>query len=93
MCRNWELTNECRFGDTCAFAHGDHELQKKRHVPSKYKTRLCKQFHVALYCPYGQRCQFVHSLRERGLSASKYWRNDKIIGELKQATESTKSKK
>ena len=64
MCRNWELTGECKFGDSCAFAHGDFELQKKKHVPSKYKTRLCKQYHVALYCPYGMRCQFVHSNRD-----------------------------
>ena len=61
MCRNWELTGECRFGDSCAFAHGGVELQKKKHVPTKYKTRLCKQYHQSLYCPYGLRCQFVHS--------------------------------
>ena len=63
MCRNWELTGECRFGENCAFAHGDEELQKKKHVPSKYKTKLCKQYHDNLYCPYGLRCQFVHSTR------------------------------
>jgi len=39
MCRNWELAGECRFGDSCAFAHGDYELQKKKHVPIKYKTK------------------------------------------------------
>jgi hypothetical protein len=33
-------------------------------VPSKYKTRLCKQYHYTLYCPYGNRCQFVHSTRD-----------------------------
>ena len=45
MCRNWELTGLCRFGESCAFAHGDSELQRKKHVPVKYKTKLCKQFH------------------------------------------------
>ena len=63
MCKNWEQTGECKFGETCAFAHGDDELQKKRHVPSKYKTKLCKQYHETMYCPYGLRCQFVHSTR------------------------------
>lgn len=61
MCRNWELTGICRFGDSCAFAHGGVELQEKKHVPVKYKTRLCKQYHSNLYCPYGIRCQFLHN--------------------------------
>ena len=32
-------------------------------MPSKYKTKLCKQYHDTMYCPYGSRCQFVHSTR------------------------------
>jgi butyrate response factor 1 len=63
ICRNFELTGKCKFGDNCSFAHGDNELLKKKHVPSKYKTKLCNQYHTHMYCPYGLRCQFVHSLR------------------------------
>jgi hypothetical protein len=33
MCRNWELFGKCKFQDKCSFAHGDHELHKKVHLP------------------------------------------------------------
>eukprot|EP00347_Sterkiella_histriomuscorum_P011792 403371081 len=79
ICRNWELHGTCKFGDTCAFAHGDFELQKKSHVPSKYKTKLCKQYHENLYCPYGQRCQFAHSQRSfQDCTTSASSKNDSI---------------
>eukprot|EP00347_Sterkiella_histriomuscorum_P002049 403369670 len=61
ICRNWELYGYCEFSQSCSFAHGEHELQRKQHVPQNYKTKLCKQFHEHLYCPYGMRCQFLHS--------------------------------
>jgi hypothetical protein len=61
MCRNWELFGKCKFQDKCSFAHGDHELHKKTHLPSNYKTKTCIQFHTTAYCPYGNRCQFLHS--------------------------------
>lgn len=41
LCKSWVKTKTCPYGDTCAFAHGEHELQKKKHVPSRYKTKLC----------------------------------------------------
>jgi len=56
MCKNWELWGKCKFEKTCSFAHGEHELQKKTHLPSNYKTKLCQQFHTTSYCPYGNRC-------------------------------------
>mmetsp|Transcript_111883 Transcript_111883/g.154527 ORF Transcript_111883/g.154527 Transcript_111883/m.154527 type:complete len:92 (+) Transcript_111883:346-621(+) len=55
LCRNWER-GDCPYGNLCAYAHGDEELIKKKHLPTKYKTRLCKQYHNQLYCPYGIRC-------------------------------------
>ncbi|CDW78670.1 zinc finger protein [Stylonychia lemnae] len=61
ICRNWELYGYCEFSQSCSFAHGEHELQRKQHVPQNYKTKLCKQYHEHLYCPYGMRCQFLHS--------------------------------
>lgn len=41
MCRNWEISGTCKFKDHCSFAHGKHELVKKVHLPSNYKTKLC----------------------------------------------------
>jgi hypothetical protein len=61
MCRNWELFGKCKFQDKCSFAHGEHELCKKTHLPTNYKTKTCIQFHTTAYCPYGSRCQFLHS--------------------------------
>ena len=60
LCKNFELRGFCKFGDTCSFAHGKHELQQKKHLHEKYKTRLCKDFHETGYCSYGQRCQYLH---------------------------------
>jgi hypothetical protein len=55
------MYGRCKFGGTCSFAHGGHELMKKTHLPSNYKTKPCIQFHTTAYCPYGNRCQFLHS--------------------------------
>lgn len=61
ICRNWEIEGRCRFGDECTFAHGDRELHKKSSMPSNYKTKICKQFtEEPYYCPYGEKCQFLH---------------------------------
>ena len=59
ICRYWEMYGECKFGDSCAFAHGDSEL-KKRKMTFNYKTKPCKQFFELGYCSYGSRCQFSH---------------------------------
>jgi hypothetical protein len=59
ICRYWEIYGECKYGDSCAFAHGDSEL-KKRKLTFNYKTKPCKQFFELGYCSYGCRCQFSH---------------------------------
>lgn len=66
MCKNW-LKNICKYGDACAFAHGEEFLLKKTHVAAKYKAILCKSYHCApFYCQYGARCQFAHLTRDFG---------------------------
>jgi hypothetical protein len=42
MCKNMVHFGECKFGDNCSFAHSVTELQKKKHVPSNYMTKLCQ---------------------------------------------------
>ena len=59
ICRYWEIYGECKYGDSCAFAHGESEL-KKRKMTFNYKTKPCKQFFELGYCSYGCRCQFSH---------------------------------
>ena len=59
ICRNWEMYGECKYGNYCAFAHGDSEL-KTRKLSFNYKTKACKQFFELGYCSYGIRCQFSH---------------------------------
>ena len=53
------MYGECKFGENCAFAHGDAEL-KQRKLTFNYKTKACKQFFELGYCSYGSRCQFSH---------------------------------
>ena len=59
ICHYWEMYGECKYGDNCAFAHGDSEL-KQRKLTYNYKTKPCKQFFEIGYCSYGSRCQFSH---------------------------------
>lgn len=40
LCKNWELNGTCKFGTDCAFAHGEHEIVAKNHLPENYKTKL-----------------------------------------------------
>ena len=59
-CHYWEMHGECKFGENCAFAHGDKELKLKINNNISYKTKPCKQFFEDGYCNYGIRCQFSH---------------------------------
>jgi butyrate response factor 1 len=61
LCRSWEETNFCRYGDKCQFAHGRHEIREvTRH--HKYKSELCNNYHYEGTCMYGIRCCFIHKV-------------------------------
>lgn len=45
MCNNWELRGWCQWKDKCSYAHGEQELVKKTHMPKKFMTKACDQFH------------------------------------------------
>lgn len=64
LCRPFEESGQCKYGDKCQFAHGAHELRNMSRHP-KYKTDLCRTFHTTGYCPYGARCHFVHNTEEQ----------------------------
>ena len=59
LCRSFQESGQCKYGDKCQFAHGQHELRNMMRHP-RYKTELCRTFHAQGYCPYGPRCHFVH---------------------------------
>lgn len=65
MCHYWEMYGFCKFGDSCAFAHGVNELNQRK-MSTNYKTKPCRQFFELGYCNYGQRCQFSHKLFKEG---------------------------
>jgi len=64
MCKNWEMKGACKWGNKCSYAHGEHELVKKTHLPKNYMTRSCDTFHKDGICSFGKRCQFMHSERD-----------------------------
>ena len=82
ICRYWEMYGECKFGDSCAFAHGDSEL-KKRKLTFNYKTKPCKQFFELGYCSYGCRCQFSHKKENLKKEKEKENSSDNEVSYLK----------
>ncbi|KAI4480150.1 hypothetical protein M0804_010511 [Polistes exclamans] len=63
LCRPFEESGACKYGDKCQFAHGYTELRNLARHP-KYKTELCRTFHSIGFCPYGPRCHFIHNFEE-----------------------------
>ena len=45
------MNGYCKYGDNCAFAHGENEL-KNRKISFNYKTKPCKQFFENSFCNY-----------------------------------------
>ena len=63
LCKFYELTGQCKYGDNCAYAHGKENLRAKVTNTTAYRTKKCIQFFENGYCPYGNRCQFQHQLK------------------------------
>ena len=60
MCRSFDETGFCRYGNKCQFAHNENELRQISRHP-RYKTETCKTFWEQGFCPYGRRCCFIHT--------------------------------
>ncbi|KAI6202417.1 hypothetical protein M3Y96_00946300 [Aphelenchoides besseyi] len=59
ICKLWQ-TNNCKFGDRCDFAHGEHELRN----PQQSMGRICSQFSQLGRCSNGALCQHRHVQRK-----------------------------
>ncbi|XP_049582275.1 mRNA decay activator protein ZFP36 [Syngnathus scovelli] len=73
LCRGFQETGSCKYGNKCQFAHGEAELRGMYRHP-KYKTEHCRTFYNFGYCPYGSRCHFIHEEKISGgqLSSGKF---------------------
>jgi len=67
LCRPFQESGSCKYGDKCQFAHGYTELRNVSRHP-KYKTEPCRTFHTTGFCPYGPRCHFLHEAESSGSS-------------------------
>ncbi|KAJ2216724.1 hypothetical protein EV179_001014 [Coemansia sp. RSA 487] len=56
------LSNICKYGDMCCFAHGPDEL-RQRPNPPKYKTAVCRNIVQFGQCSYGAKCDFIHNYK------------------------------
>ena len=63
LCKFYEMTGKCKYGENCAYAHGIENLRSKVTNTTAYRTKKCIQFFETGYCPYGSRCQFQHQLK------------------------------
>ncbi|XP_076464592.1 uncharacterized protein LOC143296508 [Babylonia areolata] len=70
LCRPFEESGHCKYGDKCQFAHGAHELRNLTRHP-KYKTERCRTYHTIGFCPYGPRCHFIHNEDEHLINQRK----------------------
>ncbi|KAJ3590300.1 hypothetical protein NHX12_008253 [Muraenolepis orangiensis] len=73
LCRGFQESGSCKYGNKCQFAHGEAELRGLYRHP-KYKTEPCRTFYNFGYCPYGTRCHFIHEEKISGglLSSAKF---------------------
>jgi len=63
LCDTFTEFGECKYGDHCQYAHGEHELHDKPVVvlPTSYKTVRCKNYWGNnSFCPFGSNCRFAH---------------------------------
>lgn len=64
LCRSYDESRQCKYGEKCRYAHGSTELRTPARHP-KYKTEPCRTYHSSGFCPYGPRCHFIHNEYER----------------------------
>merc|ERR1712223_1599981 len=77
LCAKFVTYGDCPFGHGCNFAHGVKELRQALEATSSakstddlakdnpaYKTSLCKNYMMGMYCQFADRCQYAHGRHE-----------------------------
>lgn len=71
LCQKFK-TGSCPWGNNCNFAHGIEELRPPppnwqelvSDQQSMHKKKICRKFYNGEVCPYGDRCIYLHVVRE-----------------------------
>jgi hypothetical protein len=70
LCRGFETTGECPYGENCWFAHGEADRKEfnsqtfHRRPHPFAKTKMCKFITTGGTCPYNDTCNFAHTNME-----------------------------
>ncbi|KAK2170686.1 hypothetical protein LSH36_1g14030 [Paralvinella palmiformis] len=83
LCRPFEESGYCKYGEKCQFAHGREELRSLSRHP-KYKTELCRTYHKSGFCPYGPRCHFIHNEDDEKLNRINQQKHQQILQQVAQ---------
>ncbi|KNA24823.1 hypothetical protein SOVF_012320 [Spinacia oleracea] len=63
ICRNFNISGRCNYGDFCIFAHVPGKMRDSRMMNENTSgRRICK--YSWEMCPYGKRCTFLHKKPE-----------------------------
>lgn len=73
LCKSYNDTGFCPYGNKCRFAHGKQELFQKENIPTNYRKKKCISFHCNFYCVYGNRCLFKHHDDLKDINRSYYY--------------------
>eukprot|EP00920_Eleutheroschizon_duboscqi_P027040 GHVT01066183.1.p1 GENE.GHVT01066183.1~~GHVT01066183.1.p1 ORF type:complete len:343 (+),score=20.45 GHVT01066183.1:1287-2315(+) len=71
LCPRWK-EGHCSLGDSCTFAHGEHELRSR---PDLRKTKLCEIWQKTGSCNRASECGFAHGESELRVT-NEYWKTD-----------------
>ncbi|CAD8084677.1 unnamed protein product [Paramecium sonneborni] len=60
LCRNFQISGNCKYGDQCFFIHTPAKTENNIHALAYTKTKPCKRYFSG-FCCYGPKCQFLHN--------------------------------
>ena len=63
LCKSWLQTGMCTIRGQCGAAHSLNELSAAGPVTKPHQVQPCRNLKDKGHCPYGNNCQFSHSLQ------------------------------